>query len=106
MPAATKLTDAEVQTALEGLPGWSLRNGKLHRELKLGNFVEAFGLMTQIALVAESMDHHPEWFNVYSTLRIDLTTHDCGGISHWDISLAQRIDALAAGFAKSPSAAG
>ncbi len=98
MKAAIKLSDAQVDEALTGLPGWAVKDGKLHCELKLANFVQAFGLMTQVALVAETMDHHPEWFNVYSTLRIDLTTHDCGGISQRDITMAQRINELAAAF--------
>ena len=95
MPAANKMTDAEVETALDTLPGWTMQGGKLTRELKLHDFVEAFGLMTQIALVAEAMDHHPEWFNVYNRLRIQLTTHDCGGISQRDVAMAMRINVLA-----------
>lgn len=96
MPIA-KLTDSDVQTRLSKLPHWSLVSGKLHRELKFANFVEAFGFMTQVALLAEKADHHPEWFNVYNRVSIDLTTHDAGGISARDFALATQIDALAVG---------
>ena len=90
-----KLTDEALAVILEGLPGWVLRDAKLHRVLTFADFVEAFGFMTQVALVAERMNHHPEWCNVYKTLAISLTTHDAGGISHRDIELAQAINRLA-----------
>jgi len=90
-----KLSDGEVEAALAGLAGWTLQQGKLHREYKFPSFVEAFGFMTSGALVAESMNHHPEWFNVYSTVRIDLSTHDLGGISTFDLEMAKRFEALA-----------
>ena len=70
--------------------------GKLHRELRFPDFVRAFGFMTSVALVAESMNHHPEWSNVYGRVTIDLTTHDAGGITALDLELARRIYALAA----------
>jgi 4a-hydroxytetrahydrobiopterin dehydratase len=91
-----KLSDTEVQTGLVARPGWTLVAGKLHREYKFKNFVRAFGFMTSAALVAERMNHHPEWFNVYGTVRVDLTTHDVGGISQLDFKLAEKMDALAA----------
>lgn len=94
-PRPTKLDAAEIDKALAGLRGWSLEGGKLHREYQFPNFVEAFGFMTSAALVAESMNHHPEWFNVYNKVRIDLTTHDAGGISQNDVELAKRLEALA-----------
>jgi 4a-hydroxytetrahydrobiopterin dehydratase len=72
---------------------WAVVEGKLHRELKLGSFVEAFGLMAQVALVAEKLDHHPEWSNVYSKVVIDLTTHDAGGLTSLDLKLAEAVDA-------------
>jgi len=84
-----------IQKALAGLTGWSLLNGKLHRELKFKDFVQAFGFMSRVALVAESMNHHPEWFNVWATVRFDLSTHDAGGITELDVRLAQRINELA-----------
>ena len=97
-----KLSDTEIQTRLANLPGWSLANGKLHREYRFGDFVAAFGFMASAALVAESMNHHPEWFNVYNRVRVDLNTHDAGGITALDFALAEKMDALA----KSPLAPG
>ena len=91
---ATKLTDAEINTRLEGLSGWTVENEKLHKELQFDSFVEAFGFMASVALIAESMNHHPEWFNVYNRVTVDLATHDAGGISALDFELAKKIDAL------------
>ena len=91
----TKLSNAEVKAALDGLAGWSLEKGKLHREYKFANFVEAFGFMASAALVAESMNHHPEWSNVYRAVKIDLTTHDLGGVSARDLEMAKRFETLA-----------
>ena len=71
--------------------------GKLHREYKFADFVTAFAFMTGAALVAEGMDHHPEWFNVWNTVRIDLQTHDAGGVTTLDVQLAQRMEELAGG---------
>lgn len=93
--AQTKLTPAEIESALQGLPGWQVVDGKLHREYRFASFVEAFGFMASVALVAERMDHHPEWFNVYHTVKIDLVTHDAGGISKNDVELARRMEVLA-----------
>ena len=90
-----KLTDSEIQARLQELPGWRVVNGKLHREMQFADFVTAFGFMTQVALLAEKRDHHPEWFNVYNKVVIDLTTHDAGGISAKDIELAKAMEALA-----------
>lgn len=92
--AASKLNEAEVKEALARLPGWELRDGKLHRELVFRNFNEAFGFMTRVALVAEKINHHPEWFNVFKKVRIDLTTHDVGGLSNLDVEMARAIDAM------------
>ncbi len=89
-----KLSEADVQARLAPLTQWSLVDGKLHRELKFKSFVEAFGFMTQVALEAEKADHHPEWSNVYNRVVIDLTTHDCAGVSERDFALAGKIDAL------------
>jgi 4a-hydroxytetrahydrobiopterin dehydratase len=91
-----KLNEEEIQAAVKGLEGWKVVGGKLHREYKFASFVEAFGFMASGALVAESMNHHPEWFNVYSTVKIDLTTHDAGGISENDLEMARRFEKLAA----------
>ena len=75
-----KLSDADVQTKLAGIKGWTLANGKLHREYKFADFVHAFGFMATAAIAIEKMNHHPEWFNVYNRVVVDLTTHDAGGI--------------------------
>ena len=90
-----KLNDDAVNTGLDELPGWSLVNEKLHREFKFGNFVEAFGFMTSAAIESEKMDHHPEWFNVYSKVVVDLTTHSAGGITELDFDLARKMNNLA-----------
>lgn len=96
MPIA-KLSADEIQTELAKLTGWTIQDGKLHRELKFDGFVEAFGFMTSVALVAERSDHHPEWSNVWNKVVIDLTTHDAGGLSARDFKLAAAIDKLATG---------
>lgn len=95
MAAPPTLTATELKAAIDALPGWTLAAGKLHTELKFRSFVQAFGFMTQVALVAESMNHHPEWFNVYSRVRIDLTTHESGGITGLDLTLARHISTVA-----------
>ncbi|MDE0315325.1 MAG: 4a-hydroxytetrahydrobiopterin dehydratase [Candidatus Poribacteria bacterium] len=92
--ARKKLTDSEIQKNLEKLDGWTVENGKLHKEFQFDNFVAAFGFMTQLALVAESMNHHPEWFNVYNRVTIDMSTHDAGGITELDFKFAEHADAL------------
>lgn len=98
--AREKLEDAEIARRLTALAGWTLEAGKLHREYRFADFVEAFGFMAGAALVAERMNHHPEWFNVWSTVRIDLTTHDAGGITAKDFELAAAMERLAAGRTK------
>ena len=92
--ATTKLTDAEINAQLDGISGWTVENEKLHKEFQFDSFVEAFGFMASVALIAESMNHHPEWFNVYNRVTVDLATHDAGGISALDFELAKKIDAL------------
>lgn len=94
MGKVEKLSEADVAARLASLDGWSVSGGKLHKELKFGDFVAAFGFMSRVALLAERMDHHPEWFNVYNTVKIDLATHSVGGISALDFKLAAEIDAL------------
>lgn len=76
-------------------PGWSIEDGKLSREYRFVDFVSAFGFMASVALVAESMNHHPEWSNVYGRVRVELVTHDAGGITDLDFELASRMDAIA-----------
>jgi len=89
------LSRPDLNKALSGLPGWTLQGGKLHREYIFLDFVAAFGFMTSAALVAQRMDHHPEWFNVFDRVRIDLSTHDAGGITGLDVRLASSMEALA-----------
>ena len=92
--AAIPLT-AEQRVALpQQLPQWQLHGDKLRRELRFVDFVEAFGFMAKVALIAEAMGHHPEWSNVWNRVVIELTTHDTGGLSSFDLALAQRIDGL------------
>jgi len=95
MTRPRKLTDGEIAAALRGLAGWSIEGGKLHREFRFGDFNEAFGFMTRAALVAESMNHHPEWFNVWSRVVVDLQTHDAGGLTELDFALARRLNTIA-----------
>jgi 4a-hydroxytetrahydrobiopterin dehydratase len=89
------MTERDAAEALRAHPEWRIAGGKLHREMKFKDFVHAFGFMTSVALVAESMNHHPEWSNVWNRVTIDLATHDAGGITRLDFDLAARIDALA-----------
>ena len=90
-----KLTQKELRAALKGLRGWKLVKGKLHREYKFADFVHAFGFMATSALAIEKMNHHPEWFNVYNKVVIDLSTHDADGITDKDIALARLLDNFA-----------
>jgi 4a-hydroxytetrahydrobiopterin dehydratase len=94
-----KLSQPEIRSALLELSGWTLADGKLHREYKFADFIHAFSFMTSAALVAEAMGHHPEWSNVYNRLTVDLTTHDAGGISAKDLKLAAKMEALYPGAA-------
>ena len=94
-----KLSEEEVQAGLRTLDSWTLDlsipgQGKLYREYKFKDFVTAFAFMSRVAEAAEEANHHPEWFNVYSTLRVHLTTHDAGGISQLDFDLARRMEEL------------
>ena len=90
-----KLSEADMQAAMAGLPGWQVVNAKLHREYKFADFVHAFGFMATAALAIEKMGHHPEWFNVYNRVTVDLTTHDAQGITSKDIELAKLLDTTA-----------
>ena len=94
MAVAQKLSETQIGEAEASLDGWGLRDGKLRRQFKFQSFVEAWGFMSRVALLAEKMNHHPEWFNVYSTVRIDLSTHEVGGLSNFDVELATKISAL------------
>ena len=95
--AAAPLTPEQINALGRELPAWSLRNGRLHRELRFADFSEAFGFMARVALAAEAMGHHPEWSNVWNRVVIELTTHDSGGLTALDVALARRIDAIAGG---------
>ena len=94
---AEKLNPETREQELSKLPDWQLVEGRdaLHRTFVFGNFIEAFGFMTQAALIAEKMNHHPEWSNVYKTVQVTLTTHDAGGLSDLDLKLAKAMDGLA-----------
>lgn len=91
-----KLSPEEVKTALPTIKKWKFdqEKGSITRTFVFGNFVEAWGFMSKVAILAEKHDHHPEWFNVYNQVRITLTTHDAGGFSKRDVELAVEIDAL------------
>ena len=90
-----RLGDAELKAAVESLPGWSIADGKLHREYTFPDFVHAFGFMATAAIAIEAMEHHPDWSNVWNRVVIDLTTHDSGGITPKDIKLANKLEELA-----------
>jgi 4a-hydroxytetrahydrobiopterin dehydratase len=90
-----KLSKQEITKELSKLKNWKLAQGKIMRELEFENFEEAFGFMTRVALEVEKLDHHPEWFNVYNKVRIELVTHDVGGLSNYDFTLAKIIDNIA-----------
>ncbi len=93
---AERLSKEDITTGLSDLPGWSLANDKLRREFKFASFIEAFGFMSSAAIEAEKMNHHPEWFNVYNKVVVELTTHDAGGITKLDFELAGKMNKLAA----------
>jgi 4a-hydroxytetrahydrobiopterin dehydratase len=95
MPTAGPLNEQEVRSALEKLPGWSVLNGKLHCEYKFRDFSYAFGFMATAATAIEKRNHHPEWFNVYNRVTVDLTTHDAGGITAKDTELAALLNEIA-----------
>ena len=94
----TRLTDTERAELAKSLPAWAMVEGRdaIRREFRFRDFNEAWGFMARVALLAEQQNHHPEWFNVWNTVRIDLSTHDAGGLSQNDIRLATAIDSLLA----------
>ena len=96
---AEKLTGAARKTALAKLEGWTEVDGRdaISRKVTFKDFNEAFGFMARAALIAEKLDHHPEWFNVYNRVEVTLATHDAGGVTERDIKLAQEMDRLAKG---------
>lgn len=93
-----KLAGAARDAALKEISAWTPVKDRdaIRRDFKFKDFNEAFGFMSRVALAAERMDHHPEWFNVYNRVEVVLSTHDCGGLSERDVKLAKKIDAIAA----------
>jgi len=89
-----RLSQADIEEELKNLPGWKIVNEKLHREFQFESFNQAFGFMTRAAMEIEKMNHHPEWFNVYNKITIELTTHDAGGITKNDVNLAKILNSL------------
>ena len=94
---ARKLSAADRQAALEALDGWRTSDGRdaITRRFKFKNFNQAFGFMSRVAMQAEKMDHHPEWFNVYGTLDVTLATHDAGGVTALDVEMATFMNKIA-----------
>jgi 4a-hydroxytetrahydrobiopterin dehydratase len=91
---AEALAEGEVEERLGSVPGWSVVDGRLHRELEFANFNEAFGFMARVALVAEKLDHHPDWSNSWNKVVIDVVSHAAGGITDQCFELAVRINKL------------
>ena len=91
-----KASDEQIQEFINQFSAWSIKNSKLHREYVFSNFVQAFGFMTEAALIAERANHHPEWFNVYKTVVVDLTTHEADGVTERDFALARKMEEIAA----------
>jgi len=90
-----KLTEEQIKKELVNLQGWSIVDGKLHKDFVFADFIEAFGFMSRAAIHIEKMNHHPEWFNVYNKIKVELVTHDAGGITQNDINLAKTLNSLA-----------
>jgi 4a-hydroxytetrahydrobiopterin dehydratase len=90
-----RFSGPELKDALASLTGWAVVEGKLHKEYKFADFIHAFGFMATAALAIEKMGHHPEWFNVYNRVTVDLTTHDAQGITSKDAELAKILDGIA-----------
>lgn len=88
------LQDQEIEARLEKLEGWSFNENAIHTKLEFENFKEAFAAMTRIAFEAEAQQHHPEWFNVYNTLEISLSTHEAEGVTDKDFKLAEKIEEI------------
>lgn len=89
-----RLSEDQISNELKGLHGWSVKDGKLHKDFAFESFVDAFGFMSRAALHIERINHHPEWFNVYNRLSVDLMTHDAGGITQNDVALARILNSL------------
>ena len=89
-----RLSELEIDEELKKLSGWNVKDGKLHKEFEFDNFNQAFGFMTRAAMEIEKMNHHPEWFNVYNRITVNLTTHEAGGITNNDVNLAKILNSL------------
>src|ERR1700687_2962397 len=94
---AAKLSEQEISSELAKLPGWSLEKGNLHRAFEFRDFTQAFGFMSQVALAAEKMDHHPDWSNSWNKVTVDLCTHSAGGLTKNDFGLAGKIQEIHGG---------
>lgn len=92
-----KVSEEEVHEALEDLPGWVVKDGKLHKEYKFSDFAAAMGWMVQVGIYADKLDHHPDWCNGYNKVQVDLMTHDLGALSTWDLELAKKMEELFGG---------
>jgi 4a-hydroxytetrahydrobiopterin dehydratase len=91
---ARKLTDAEIQAALPKVPHWRLAADRLQRDFEFGDFAEAWGFMSSVALAAEAMNHHPDWSNSWNKVTIELVTHSSDGVTERDVELAQKISQI------------
>jgi 4a-hydroxytetrahydrobiopterin dehydratase len=89
-----RLSQLDIEEELKGLYGWSVVNEKLHKEFEFASFNQAFGFMTRAAMEIEKMNHHPEWLNVYNRITVELITHDAGGITKNDVTLAKILNSL------------
>ncbi len=97
--ARYEVSQTQLAAAMAGLPGWTVVDGKLHKGFKFSTFAAAMGWMMAVSIIADKMDHHPEWANVYNRVTVNLATHDLGDvISNWDVELAQKMDEFAKGY--------
>ncbi len=96
--ADARLSDSDVQRFLEDLPGWKCSSNQLSRSFEFPNFSTAIGFMVRVAMVCETMNHHPNWYNVYGKVEVQLWTHDAGGITALDIRMATQMSQLAEGL--------
>ena len=94
MPRPPRLTGEQIQLQIRDAEGWELVNEKLHKTFRFADFIEAWGFMAKSALVAQAMDHHPDWSNVYNTVSVHLSTHDAGGVTELDFQLARKMNLL------------
>ncbi len=89
-----RLTDAEIEKRLENFPDWEYHNNALHTEFEFGNFKDCMSAMMRIAFECETLNHHPDWKNVYNMLYISLSTHDAGGVTEYDFKLVEAIEKI------------